>query len=130
MAQYNMSAEVKKAAEITGKTEEAIAEKLGLQELNGKWIAWNRREEYSVNLYLQNAKEKAARRKAKEELAEKLANGTAIWRRISGEWLVQITGKKVEKGDIVKVEKRDGTTSDELIKSIVTQNSDGIFARV
>lgn len=130
MAMYNMSKEIKEIAELTGKAEDLVAQELGISKVGAEWTAWNRREEWRVKSALTEAKEKAAKERAKQELEQKLAKGAAVWRKISGEWLVQVTGREVREGDIIKVEKRDGSTSDELIKSIVTKNDDGIFARV
>lgn len=130
MAMYNMSEEVKEIAELTGKSEEQVAEELDMKDVSGEWTAYNRREEYRVKVALADAKRSAAKEKAKREFEQKLASGAAVWRKISGEWLVQVTGQEVKEGDIIKVERRDGSTSDELIKSIVTKNDDGIFARV
>lgn len=130
MAMYNMSEEVKEIAELTGKSEEQVAEELDMKDVSGEWTAYNRREEHRVKVALADAKRSAAKEKAKREFEQKLASGAAVWRKISGEWLVQVTGQEVKEGDIIKVERRDGSTSDELIKSIVTKNDDGIFARV
>lgn len=137
MAAYNMNQEVKEIAELTGKTEEQVGGELGLIHVlidrnpdYCEWTAHSRSEERKVKAALADTKGKIAKGKAKKEFEQKLASGAAVWRRVSGEWLVQITGQEVEAGDIIKVEKRDGSTSDELIKNIVTKNDDGIFARV
>ncbi len=130
MAMYNMSEEIKEIAELTGKSEEQVAEELDMKDVSGEWTAYNRREENRVKTALSEVKEKVAKEKAKKEFEQKLASGAAVWRKISGEWLVQVTGQEVKEGDVIKVERRDGSTSDELIKSIVAKNDDGIFARV
>jgi len=130
MAMYNMSEEIRKIAEFTGKSEEQVAKELDMKDVSGKWTAYNRREENRVKTALRKAEEQVAREKEQKEFEEKLAAGTAVWRRVSGEWLVQVTGQEVKEGDIVTVERRNGTSSDELIKSIVTKNDQGIFARV
>src|SRR5690554_3440601 len=130
MAMYNMSEEVREIAKITGKSEEQVAEELDMKDVSGKWTAYNRSEERRAKNALAEARENAAKEKAKKEFEQKLASGAAVWRKISGEWLVQVTGQEVKEGDVIKVERRDGSTSDELIKSIVTKNDDGIFARV
>lgn len=125
-----MSEEIRKIAEFTGKSEEQVAKELDMKDVSGKWTAYNRREENRVKTALRKAEEQVAREKEQKEFEEKLAAGTAVWRRVSGEWLVQVTGQEVKEGDIVTVERRNGTSSDELIKSIVTKNDQGIFARV
>lgn len=130
MAMYNMSQEVKEIAELTGETEEKVAEELDMKDVSGEWTAYNRREENRVKARLAEVKKSVAKEKAKKEFEQKLASGAAVWRKISGEWLVQITGQEVEEGDIIKVERRNGSTSDELIKKIVAKNENGIFARV
>ncbi len=137
MAAYNMNREVREIAELTGRTEEQVGAELSLNSVlidrnpnRYEWTALSRQEERKVKNALAEVKESIAIEKAREELNQKLASGTAVWRKISGEWLVQITGQDVEVGDIIQVEKRDGSTSDELIKSIVTKNNDGTFVRV
>lgn len=130
MAMYNMSKEVREIAEITGKSEDLVAQELGIGKVGDEWTAWNRREEWRVKSALTEAKEKAAKERAKQELEQKLAKGAAVWRKISGEWLVQVTGREVREGDIIKVEKRDGSISEELVKCVVTKNDDGVFVRV
>lgn len=130
MAMYDMTKEVKEIAELTGKTEEVVAEALKIKKVGGEWTAWNRREENRVKNALTEARENAAKEKARKEFEEKLASGAAVWRKVSGEWLVQVTGQEVSEGDIIKVEKRDGSTSDELVKSTVATNDQGIFVRV
>lgn len=130
MAWYNVNNEMREIAEITGKAEEVIAKNLDIKNISGEWTAQNRREEGRVNLALIEAREEARARADKKAFEEKLAGGAAVWRKVSGEWLVQITGQGVKEGDIVKVERKDGSTSDELIRSIVTTNESGIFARV
>lgn len=130
MAMYDMSKEVREIAELTGKSEEEVAEELDMKDVSGEWTAYNRREENRVKARLAEVKKSVAKEKEQKEFEEKLAAGAAVWRKISGEWLVQVTGQEVKEGDVIKVERRDGSTSDELIKSIVTKNDDGIFARV
>lgn len=130
MAWYNMDNEMREIAKITGKAEEVIAKNLDIKNILGEWTAQNRSEEGRVNLALIEAREEAKARADKKAFEEKLAGGAAVWRKVSGEWLVQITGQGVKEGDIVKVERKDGSTSDELIRSIVTTNENGIFARV
>lgn len=130
MAWYNVDNEMREIAEITGKAEEVIAKNLDIKNISGEWTAQNRSEEGRVNLALIEAREEAKARADKKAFEEKLAGGAAVWRKVSGEWLVQITGQGVKEGDIVKVERKDGSTSDELIRSIVTTNENGIFARV
>ncbi len=130
MAWYNMDNEMRKIAEITGKAEEVIAKNLDIKNISGEWTAQNRSEEGRVKLALIEAREEAKAKADKKAFEEKLAGGAAVWRKVSGEWLVQITGQGVKEGDIVKVERKDGSTSDELIRSIVTTNENGIFARV
>lgn len=130
MAWYNMDKEMRKIAEITGKAEEVIAKNLDIKNISGEWTAQNRSEEGRVKLALIEAREEAKAKADKRAFEEKLAGGAAVWRKVSGEWLVQITGQGVKEGDIVKVERKNGSTSDELIRSIVTTNENGIFARV
>ena len=130
MAWYNMDNEMREIAEITGKAEEVIAKNLDIKNISGEWTAQNRSEEGRVKLALIEAREEAKAKADKRAFEEKLAGGAAVWRKVSGEWLVQITGQGVKEGDIVKVERKNGSTSDELIRSIVTTNENGIFARV
>jgi len=130
MAWYNMDKEMREIAEITGKAEEVIAKNLDIKNISGEWTAQNRSEEGRVKLALIEAREEAKAKADKRAFEEKLAGGAAVWRKVSGEWLVQITGQGVKEGDIVKVERKNGSTSDELIRSIVTTNENGIFARV
>lgn len=130
MAWYSVDNKMREIAEITGKAEEVIAKNLDIKNILGEWTAQNRSEEGRVNLALIEAREEAKARANKKAFEEKLAGGAAVWRKVSGEWLVQITGQGVKEGDIVKVERKDGSTSDELIRSIVTTNENGIFARV
>jgi hypothetical protein len=130
MAWYNMDKEMREIAEITGKAEEVIAKNLDIKNISGEWTAQNRSEEGRVKLALIEAREEAKAKADKKAFEEKLAGGAAVWRKVSGEWLVQITGQGVKEGDIVKVERKNGSTSDELIRSIVTTNENGIFARV
>lgn len=130
MAWYNMDKEMREIAEITGKAEEVIAKNLDIKNISGEWTAQNRSEEGRVKLALIEAMEEAKAKADKRAFEEKLAGGAAVWRKVSGEWLVQITGQGVKEGDIVKVERKNGSTSDELIRSIVTTNENGIFARV
>lgn len=130
MAWYNMDNEMREIAEITGKAEEVIAKNLDIKNISGEWTAQNRSEEGRVKLALIEAREEAKAKADKKAFEEKLAGGAAVWRKVSGEWLVQITGQGVKEGDIVKVERKNGSTSDELIRNIVTTNENGIFARV
>lgn len=130
MAWYNMDKEMREIAEITGKAEEVIAKNLDIKNISGEWTAQNRSEEGRVKLALIEAMEEAKAKADKKAFEEKLAGGAAVWRKVSGEWLVQITGQGVKEGDIVKVERKNGSASDELIRSIVTTNENGIFARV
>ena len=130
MAMYNMSKEIREIAELTGKSEEQVAEELDMKVVSGEWTAYNRREEHRVKVALADAKRSAAKEKAKRDFEQKLAKGAAVWRKISGEWLVQVTGREVKEGEIIKVERRDGSISEELVKRIVTKNDDGIFVRV
>ena len=130
MAMYNMSKEIREIAELTGKPEEQVAEELDMKVVSGEWTAYNRREEHRVKVALADARRSAAKEKAKREFEQKLAKGAAVWRKISGEWLVQVTGREVKKGEIIKVERRDGSISEELVKCIVTKNDDGVFVRV
>jgi len=113
---YNMSKEIKEIAELTGRSEEQVAKELDMKVVSGEWTAYNRREEHGVKVALADARRSAAKEKAKREFEQKLAKGAAVWRKISGEWLVQVTGREVKEGRIIKVERRDGSISEELVK--------------
>lgn len=130
MAMYNVKAEVKEIAGLTGQSEKAVAEKLRIDYICDTWMACNRSEENRVKNALADAKEALARKEAAKALKEKLAAGACVWRKVSGEWLVQVTSQDVEVGDIIRVERRDGTVSDELVKAIVTSTGEGVFVRV
>jgi len=130
MATYNVSKQVKEIAALTGRAEKAVGEELGIKLLGDEWTAWNRSEERGVRNALAEAQEALAREEAAKALQEKLATGACVWRKVSGEWLVQVTGQDVEVGDIIRVERRDATTSDELVKDIVTSTGEGVFVRV
>ena len=130
MATYNMTKEIREIAALTGKEEKAVGEELGINLLGDEWTAWNRSEERRVKNALAEAKDAVAREDAKRALEQKLEKGACIWRKISGEWLVQVTGQEVEVGDMVKVERKDGTVSDELVKTIVATTDEGTFVRV
>jgi len=130
MATYNTTKEIREIAALTGKEEKAIGEELGIDLLGDEWTAWNRSEERRVKNALAEAKDAVAREDAKRALEQKLEKGACIWRKISGEWLVQVTGQEVEVGDMVKVERKDGTVSDELVKTIVATTDEGTFVRV
>ena len=60
MAMYNMNKEVREIAEITGKSEDLVAQELGISKVGDEWTAWSRREEWRVKSALTEAKEKAA----------------------------------------------------------------------
>jgi len=130
MATYSMNEEIREIAALTGKEEKAVGEELRIRLLGDEWTAWNRSEERRVKNALADAKDALAREDAKKALEQKLEKGACIWRKVSGEWLVQVTGQDVEVGDIIKVERRDGTVSDELVKTIVATTDEGTFVRV
>lgn len=130
MASYNMNEEIKEIAALTGKEEKAVGEELRIRLLGDGWTAWNRSEEKGVKRALADARDAVAREDAKRALAQKLEKGACIWRKVSGEWLVQVTGQEVEVGDMIKVERKDGTVSDELVSAIVATTEEGVFVRV
>ncbi len=130
MASYNMNEEIKEIAALTGKEEKAVGGELRIRLLGDGWTAWNRSEEKGVKRALADARDAVAREDAKRALAQKLEKGACIWRKVSGEWLVQVTGQEVEVGDMIKVERKDGTVSDELVSAIVATTEEGVFVRV
>jgi hypothetical protein len=130
MASYNMNEEIKEIAALTGKEEKAVGEELRIRLLGDGWTAWNRSEEKGVKRALADTRDAVAREDAKRALAQKLEKGACIWRKVSGEWLVQVTGQEVEVGDMIRVERKDGTVSDELVSAIVATTEEGVFVRV
>ena len=60
-------------------------------------------------------------------LKQKLEAGTAVWRKVSGEWMIQVTGQEVNVGDIVEVERKDGSKSKHVISKIATKTEEGTF---
>ncbi len=130
MASYNMNEEIKEIAALTGKEDKAVGEELRIRLLGDGWTAWNRSEEKGVKRALADARDAVAREDAKRALAQKLEKGACIWRKVSGEWLVQVTGQEVEVGDMIKVERKDGTVSDELVSAIVATTEEGVFVKV
>ena len=130
MASYNMSKEIKELATLKGMTEEAVAKSFGLTYTWDQWTAWNRGEQYKVTSALADARDakKAAENKAAFE--KKLSEGAAVWRKVGGDWLVQVTGREVAVGDLIEVERRSGEKSKQTVKHVVSRGADGIYCRV
>lgn len=128
---YNMNREIEQIAALQGLDENTVAKNLKIK-MTGRdeWTAFNRREQSNVINALYEAKQKAAKAASEAAFKSKLSSGAIVWRKIYGEWMIQITGREVSEGDIVTAERRDGTKSDVMVKEIVAKNAEGIFARV
>lgn len=124
--QYEMKKEVAELAALTGMSEEDIGKKFDL--FRG-YIAQNRREQMQVLTAISEAKEKKAAADAKAAFEAKLEAGTAVWRKVSGEWMIQVTGQEVNVGDIVEVERKDGSKSKHVISKIATKTEEGTFCK-
>ncbi|NLL66069.1 MAG: hypothetical protein GX236_00015 [Clostridiaceae bacterium] len=116
MAMYNMNQEVKRIAELQNRTEEAVAEELGLKKVSYSdgcyWIAWNRREERAVIAALEEAEDAKIRAEIR---AERLA--TFHWIKEKGDWVVagDFEGKIV--GDTIVVMKANGSKQEKRISA-------------
>lgn len=128
---YEVQDKVKELAEITGTTPEATAKKYGLDYKRDTYIlAWNRGEQNRIHMALEDAKAAQRAQKAKAAFEQKLASGAIVWRKVGYEWLVQVTGREVAEGDMLDVTRRNGETSKQLVRKIVSRGVDGIFCRV
>ena len=132
MARHIVTKEVRELAQITGKTEAEVTAKYTykVRLSDGEWEACNRGTQSSIKRELAEAQARARKAEEKKAFAQKMQAGAAIWRKVGIEWLVQVTGREVEAGEMIEVERRDGSKSLHLIRSIVTQNDNGIFCRV
>ena len=128
---YEVQDKVKELAEITGTTPEATAKKYGLDYKRDTYIlAWNRAEQNRIHMALEDAKAAQRAQKAKAAFEQKLASGAIVWRKVGGDWLVQVTGREVAVGDLIEVERRSGEKSKQTVKHVVSRGADGIYCRV
>ena len=130
MASYNMDKEIKELASLKGMTEEEVAKSFGLTYTWNQWTAWNRGEQYKVTSALADARDAKKAAEDKAAFEKKLSKGAAVWRKVGGDWLVQVTGREVAVGDTLDVTRRNGETSKQLVRKIVSRGVDGIFCRV
>lgn len=111
MAQYDMTQQINKIAEIENKEVEQVAKELRIDTfLNEKWIAWNRREEGRVLDALRQAEEA---KRAKELRTERLA--TFHWIKEAGEWVVAGNFEGKSAGDDIIVMKASGEKQEKRI---------------
>lgn len=133
MAQYNVNAQVQKLAAMRSITEEALADQYGYKLSRdietGEWMAGNRGIESRIDRDLYDAKAAKRAEDRKKALAAKLSAGTAVWRKVGDEWLIQVTGREVEAGDMIEVERRDGSKSQQIVRAIISRGADGIYCR-
>ena len=128
--QRDVTAKIKKLATLKDLSEGMAAQMVGAIEVSGVWTVCNRSKENTLLQAIAEAEEAVAIERQRAELQAKLAAGAIVWRKVSGEWMIQITGQDAAEGDIVSVTTKDGRTADVLIKKIVARNAEGIFARV
>jgi hypothetical protein len=127
---HDVTKQVETLVALTGKTEEAIAKKYDLYGCVGSWEAFNRPTENRITMDMNAAKRIKAEAEEKAAFAAKMQAGCAVWRNLGGEWLVQVTGQDVQVGDMIEVERKNGTKSEQIVKKIVTRKDDSIYCRV
>lgn len=127
---HSVAKEVEQLAALKGINEESIAKKYDLYGSVGYWEAGNRASEAKIGRDLADAKAEKAKADSQKAFEKKLASGAVVWRKVGGEWMVQVTGREVNVGDLIDVERRDGTSEMYQVKSIVARRDDGTFCRV
>ncbi len=127
---HDVTKKIEEIAVLTKADEATVAKTLRLYGGKGGWQAGNRADEARVTRCLADAREAKRVADAKKALMEKLASGAAIWRKVGSEWMVQVTGQEVKVGDILDVERKDGTVAQVIVKSIAATRPDGIYCKV
>lgn len=132
MARYNMNKEIKEMAAITGKTEKEVSIKYGykITDVSGEWEACNRSTQGRISSDLAKLKASKRAEASRKAFEQKLESGAVVWRKVGADWLAQVTGREVTAGDIIDVERKDGSTSKHQVKSIVSRGEYGIYCKV
>lgn len=126
---HDVTTEIKELAHLTNSTVESLKDKFSLY--GGDTLqAGNRATQATIARALYEAREAKQKRDAKVALDSKLASGAAIWRKVGSEWMVQVTGRTVNAGDILDVERKDGIVAQVIVKSIAATRPDGIYCKV
>jgi len=82
--------------------------------------------EHKIRKEMQDAKDTAD----KAAYKEKIQSGAATWKQIDGAWYVLVKGDKLEPGAVIEVEKKNGSKSEVLIKSVKIDTEIGTLYKV
>lgn len=125
MARYDVTRQIDELAELGVTFAEAEATLGSHLNIDGPTIyAWGRRGESAVTNLLHEARERAS---ARERRAALTSGSVAEWRKLGGAWL--IAGAGLIRGEVVTVQRRDGSSSLEVVGQIVATHDGLVYAR-